>query len=92
MLREAAKCEIMLFCYEGDGTLPLGRILAGRGIPHTGLDISVIIGPEGGFSRAEVEAAKAAGAILTGLGKRILRTETAAAFVLGCLSCEFELR
>lgn len=93
MLHEAAGCGLMLFCYEGDGTLPLGRIIATKRInPGAIPDIAVIIGPEGGFSKAEAQAARAAGATMTGLGKRILRTETAAAFVLGCLSYEFELK
>ncbi|MGI6167166.1 MAG: 16S rRNA (uracil(1498)-N(3))-methyltransferase [Eubacteriales bacterium] len=93
MLREAKACDLVLFCYEGDGTLPLGRVLAERRINHnTGPDIAIIIGPEGGFTFVEVEAARKSGAILTGLGKRILRTETAAAFVLACLSYEYELR
>jgi 16S rRNA (uracil1498-N3)-methyltransferase len=39
----------------------------------------VIIGPEGGFSPAEMEAGIGAGAIVAGLGPRILRSETVAA-------------
>jgi 16S rRNA (uracil1498-N3)-methyltransferase len=38
----------------------------------------VVIGPEGGFSPAEVAAAEAAGATLAGLGPRILRSSTVA--------------
>ena len=39
----------------------------------------IIIGPEGGFSDAEVEAATAAGVRLAGLGPRILRSQSVAA-------------
>lgn len=39
---------------------------------------SILIGPEGGFTTAEVEAASAAGVRLAGLGPRILRSETVA--------------
>ena len=39
---------------------------------------SVIIGPEGGFSPAEVEAAARAGTRIAGLGPRILRSESVA--------------
>ena len=39
---------------------------------------SVIIGPEGGFSAAEVEAARQAGVQVAGLGPRILRSESVA--------------
>ena len=38
----------------------------------------VVIGPEGGFSPAEVEAAAGAGMAIAGLGPRILRSETVA--------------
>ena len=39
--------------------------------------IAIIIGPEGGFDKAEVERVMALGAVPIGLGARILRTETA---------------
>lgn len=41
--------------------------------------ISIAIGPEGGFSEAEVEAAKARGWVPVSLGPRVLRAETAVA-------------
>ena len=40
--------------------------------------IGIIIGPEGGFEESEIEAAVSAGGKIISLGKRILRTETAA--------------
>ncbi len=91
-LRQAAGADLALFCYEGEGTQPLGDVLDARhrtGIPAT---VSVMVGSEGGFSTAEAEAARAAGMTPVGLGSRILRTETAAPFVLACLSLEWELR
>jgi 16S rRNA (uracil1498-N3)-methyltransferase len=42
---------------------------------------NVFIGPEGGFSVAEVEAAERAGLAIAGLGPRILRSETVAVAV-----------
>jgi 16S rRNA (uracil1498-N3)-methyltransferase len=48
--------------------------------------VLVVIGPEGGFSHAEADAAKNAGAQLVSLGSRILRTETAALVVLALLN------
>ena len=39
---------------------------------------SVVIGPEGGFSQAEVGAAARAGVTIAGLGPRILRSQTVA--------------
>ncbi|QDT71075.1 RsmE family RNA methyltransferase [Lacipirellula limnantheis] len=46
----------------------------------------VAIGPEGGLSDAEVEAAVAAGWDVVGLGERILRIETAALGLVACLT------
>ena len=91
MLRMAGESELCLFCYEGEGTRPLGQILQSfsERIPET---ISIVIGSEGGFSVSEAEAARAAGVQMTGLGKRILRTETASSFVLACLVCATELQ
>jgi len=40
--------------------------------------LSVVIGPEGGFTKEEVTIAKERGLLITSLGKRILRAETAA--------------
>ena len=40
--------------------------------------IGIIIGPEGGFEDSEIDLAMSAGGIAVSLGKRILRTETAA--------------
>ena len=48
--------------------------------------VLVIIGPEGGFSHAEAEAAQRAGAQLISLGPRILRTETAALVTVAVLN------
>jgi len=41
-------------------------------------DVTVAVGPEGGFAPAEIVAARAAGFAICGLGPRILRAETAA--------------
>jgi len=43
--------------------------------------LGIFIGPEGGFHPEELAAAKAAGVLDIGLGRRILRTETAAMVV-----------
>jgi len=51
-------------------------------------DISVIIGPEGGFSREEVERAAKKGFISVSLGKNILKVETAAVAILSIIQYE----
>lgn len=93
MLRDACTSELCLFCYEGDGTRQIGEILSSRmsaegGFPRT---ISLVIGSEGGFSLSEAAKCAEAGMVMTGLGKRILRTETASGFALACISCFCEL-
>ncbi|OGC10862.1 hypothetical protein A3J90_01670 [candidate division WOR-1 bacterium RIFOXYC2_FULL_37_10] len=52
--------------------------------------ILILIGPEGGFSQNEVESAKQNSFIPISLGKRILRTETAAIALLAQIFYEFE--
>jgi 16S rRNA (uracil1498-N3)-methyltransferase len=55
--------------------------------PSTAARIHFAIGPEGGFTQGEVDAASAAGWQRVALGNSILRIETAAiAFAAGCLS------
>ena len=51
-------------------------------------NVSVFIGPEGGFDIQEVETAINAGVKTVTLGKRILRTETAASAVLPIIMYE----
>ena len=52
---------------------------------------AVIVGSEGGFSPEEAEAAREAGLTPVNLGPRILRCETAPAYVLSSISYHFEL-
>ncbi len=96
MLGQAGECDICLFCYEGEGTQTLAKILESECVVQrlAGNDprkIAVVVGSEGGFSPEEAAQAEAAGMFMTGLGKRILRTETVAPFVLGCLVYRFEM-
>ena len=93
MCRRAADADIALFCYEGDGTEPLPAVLkkAVAKVNKENPTIALIIGSEGGFSLAEAETICKMGILPVGLGKRILRTETAASFALACLVCELEM-
>lgn len=47
--------------------------------------VLVAVGPEGGFTHAEAEAASGRGATLISLGRRILRTDTAAVALLAVM-------
>ncbi len=95
MLDLACRADILLFCYEGDGTQPLGKILDERLFRTADgqyPEVSVVIGSEGGFSIDEVKRATDKGMCAVGLGNRILRTETAPLFVLSCIVCATELK
>ena len=56
-----------------------------------GRSIAVIIGPEGGFDRLEVSMAERHGIMPVSLGKRILRTETAAISILSLIMIRLEI-
>lgn len=75
-IRQAcSQSDLVLFCYEQAQHHSLKKILQEQTeIPQT---ISVFIGPEGGFEPQEAALAETCGARWTGLGPRILRTETA---------------
>ena len=72
-IKEAAKADLMIIAYEEEHETSLKSALQGK----TPESVSVLIGPEGGFEKEEVEKAVALGAVSVTLGKRILRTETA---------------
>lgn len=63
------------------------RMLEGGGapLPEKQGGVLLIIGPEGGFTPAEVEAAQEAGCRILGLGPRRLRVETAAVAALAII-------
>lgn len=50
---------------------------------------TLVVGPEGGLAPAEVDALRAAGAVVTGVGPRILRTETAGPVGLALLQARY---
>lgn len=96
MLSMASTADLALFCYEGEGTVSIKSLLD-NALPLIPTDrgrqpdIAIIVGSEGGFSPEEAAMAQAQGCRLIGLGRRILRTETASGFVLSCLSYRYEL-
>ena len=57
---------------------PHAPSLDATAVRAAGRDIVGLVGPEGGFTGAEIAAAERAGAIRAGLGPHILRIETAA--------------
>jgi 16S rRNA (uracil1498-N3)-methyltransferase len=70
-IADRSGCRFML--WEGERVQSLRRALA-----EENREVTLLVGPEGGFSDAEVAASSQAGFKPVGLGPRILRTETAA--------------
>ncbi len=60
-----------------EGTTPIRQVLEDASSGQLPFSVSIFIGPEGGFSPAEVEMAAGYGIIPVSLGRRILRAETA---------------
>ena len=90
-INEIKAADLGFVCYEGEVTTQLHNILTGFDLnPLDNKSISFFIGPEGGLSLDEAETAKNSGLVLTGLGKRILRTETAPIFVMSAISFIFQ--
>ena len=80
-LDAAKELDLLLVPYENeDGILSTKEALKEL---KKAKSVGIIIGPEGGFDEGEIEAAKNAGGRIISLGKRILRTETAAITAVG---------
>jgi 16S rRNA (uracil1498-N3)-methyltransferase len=69
---------VRLFDAVGEGSVLLYERHDGPRLAELNPPGTVVIGPEGGFTPAEVEAATLAGAGVAGLGPRILRSQTVA--------------
>ncbi|HEY5339856.1 MAG TPA: RsmE family RNA methyltransferase, partial [Candidatus Aquilonibacter sp.] len=78
--------DAVLFPWEAAAPEPLRERLPG--LIAGASRVLVVVGPEGGFSHAEAEAAASAGAALISLGSTILRTETAALATVAILRYE----
>lgn len=78
--------DMKLFACIDKGTVCLKTILKDK---DSLKDIAVFIGPEGDFTKQEINAAKENGFNLVSLGERVLRTETAGLYVLSVLDYAF---
>ena len=68
------KWDLLLVAYESENLVSFKEVLQSH---KEAMTIGVVIGPEGGLSTEEGEAAQKQGGIAVSLGRRILRTETA---------------
>lgn len=92
LLRLATDADAAWICYEKQSVqelrVQIRQAVSSRKEKGRRLKLMLIIGPEGGFSEREAEEAEAAGCRAVSLGKRILRTETAAMVGLTCILYE----
>jgi 16S rRNA (uracil1498-N3)-methyltransferase len=79
-LAEMERFPLVLIAYEKGG-VPIRQAMAGSQAD----EIMLVTGPEGGFTEAEIDEAKARGAVPVTLGNRILRAETAPLVALSCI-------
>lgn len=92
LIKKFADFDLVLLCYEEEGRSGIGlkeALAPWRGTAAAAApNVLLVVGPEGGFAPEEAKEAAEAGAVAAGLGKRILRTETAALYALACLAYE----
>jgi 16S rRNA (uracil1498-N3)-methyltransferase len=77
--------DLPLCLWEAEG-MPLRDVLAAAVAPRSAV---VLVGPEGGLARAEVELARELGFTVVSLGPRILRTETVGPALAAILQSRF---
>lgn len=88
-LRKASELDLVLVPYESkNGMADTADALS---MIKSGMKIGIFIGPEGGFDEKEIALAEEIGAKIISLGKRILRTETAAITATAMLMLHAEL-
>jgi 16S rRNA (uracil1498-N3)-methyltransferase len=82
--REAGATGLLICLWEEEREGLDKRLPAGP-CPH----VTVVVGPEGGLTADEVRGLADAGAIVAGLGPRLLRTETAGAVAVALLQSRY---
>jgi 16S rRNA (uracil1498-N3)-methyltransferase len=85
-LASCQSAELKLILWEGEDTRPLRTILA---TSTSVASVAVVVGPEGGLTPQEVACGEIYGFLAVGLGKRILRTETAGVVAVTLLQYQF---
>lgn len=83
---DVVDAEVKLLLWEGERTRSLKGVMAELPKPQ---QVAVIVGPEGGLSRQEVELAEQRGFVPVTMGDRILRTETAGIAITAILQYQW---
>ncbi len=88
-LEKAKELDLLLVPYESkNGMADTKEALSQI---KKGMSVGILIGPEGGFDEKEIELATENGGKVVSLGKRILRTETAAITTVGMCMLHAEM-
>jgi 16S rRNA (uracil1498-N3)-methyltransferase len=88
LLKQAEQVDAAWICYEKEDGKQLRTAIQEALAGEKKKNFLFAVGPEGGFTEQEIQQAEAAGFVTVSLGKRILRTETAAMVGLTCLLYE----
>ncbi|MCD8300983.1 MAG: 16S rRNA (uracil(1498)-N(3))-methyltransferase [Clostridiales bacterium] len=83
----AGECDVRLVPYENEKRMTATAEALEKLVP--GKSVSVIIGPEGGFSPEEIAAVRESMDVIS-LGRRILRTDTAAVCAMSAVMMHLE--
>jgi 16S rRNA (uracil1498-N3)-methyltransferase len=78
--------ELKLMLWEGEDTQRLRTVLTAS---ERVASVAVLVGPEGGLTTAEVARGESYGFRAVGLGKRVLRTETAGVVAVALLQYQY---
>ncbi|MEE1321426.1 MAG: 16S rRNA (uracil(1498)-N(3))-methyltransferase [Acutalibacteraceae bacterium] len=89
VMKQAEELDLFIVPYENkNGMKATKDVLSSI---KKGMSVGILIGPEGGFDEAEIAEALACGCKTISLGRRILRTETAAITALGMCMLNIEI-
>lgn len=88
-VKQAADMDLILVPYECAEGMQATK--AALGLIKSGMSVGIFIGTEGGFEDKEIESVTSAGGKVISLGKRILRTETAAIASLAMCMLHIEM-
>lgn len=88
LLDRIKKFDLAIVAYENEKNISLRDVLN----KHQNINnIAIIVGPEGGIDKNELNLLENAGVKTASLGKRILRTETAPIAMLSMILYEYEM-
>lgn len=88
-LEKAKELDLLLVPYESKNGMEDTKDALAQ--IKSGMSVGILIGPEGGFDEKEIEQAFEIGGKVISLGKRILRTETAAITSVGMCMLHAEM-